>query len=224
MKTSPGLRGRDKTEPRGPAWANTIMLLFWLAAGAVTLLPFAYGTSPLDAILLRVPGNQGNWWHFLAAAPFFLAYPMIWLRVRALLSLQPSTAPGRRALWVCAGLSVAGTLLVEMPFILHLAGTKGWPTLSMLSTGLGIIAASAATLAARRRQMLPTQACVAGVTTAWMANACLCVVVYASAPGEFSSRSGWAVTMVLIWPMALEVLLMYAGALRSRLARIAIGD
>ena len=215
---------RGQAEPRGSAWANTLALLLWLAAGVVPLLPFAYGTSPLDAILLRVPGNQGNWWHFLAAAPFFLAYPLIWLRLRALLFAKPSTAPGRRALWLLAGLSILGTLLVEMPFILHLAGTKGWPTLSMLTTGLGIIAASAAIVAARRRQMLPTRACAAALITAYLADACLCLVVYASAPGNLSSRSGWVLTMVLVWPMALELLLLYAGAFRAQPVQIALGD
>ena len=31
-----------------------------VVACAVVFLPFAFDTSPLDAITLRVPGNQGN--------------------------------------------------------------------------------------------------------------------------------------------------------------------
>ena len=61
-------------EPRLPVWVNAIALLIWLLAGAVAFLPFAFNTSPWDAVTLRVPGNQGNWWHALVGAPFFLAF------------------------------------------------------------------------------------------------------------------------------------------------------
>jgi len=39
-----------------PAWVNAIALLIWLLAGAVAFLPFAFDTSPWDALTLRVPG------------------------------------------------------------------------------------------------------------------------------------------------------------------------
>jgi hypothetical protein len=61
--------------------ASAVALLIWLRAGAVTFLPFASDTSRWDTLTLRVPGNQGNWWHFLAAAPFFLALLAIWLHL-----------------------------------------------------------------------------------------------------------------------------------------------
>jgi len=77
-------------------WFDAIALLIWLLAGVVVFLPFAFDTSAWDAVTLRVQGNQGNWWHFLAGAPFFLAFPMIWLRLRSLFSSQLSTAIGRR--------------------------------------------------------------------------------------------------------------------------------
>jgi hypothetical protein len=113
----------SKEEP-GPTWINATVLLIWLVAGVVPFLPFALDTSPWDAVTLRVPGNQGNWWHLLVGAPFFLAYPMIWLRLRSLYSSQPSTAMGRRLVWSAVGISILGTILVEVPFLLHLAGTS----------------------------------------------------------------------------------------------------
>jgi len=87
------------TERLYSTWGNAIALLVWLAASAVAFLPFASDTSPWDALTLRVPGNQGNWWHFLAAAPFFLAFPTTWLHLRALFSSQLSTARGRKMIW-----------------------------------------------------------------------------------------------------------------------------
>jgi hypothetical protein len=193
------------------------MLLVWLAAGVLPFLPFAYSTSAWNAVTLNVPGNQGNWWHFLVGAPFFLAYPMIWLRVRTLIGGRPSSAGGRRLLWVLAGLSAVGTLLVEMPFLLHLAGTRGWPRLSMLTAGLGILAVSVAILATRRRNLAPTRACLAALNTAYLVNAALCLIVYAGAPGEFATRSGWTVAMVLLWPMAAELVWLWREALRGTL-------
>ena len=106
-------------------------------------------------------------------------------------------------------------MLVEAPFILHLAGTQGWPRLSMLTAGLGIVAVSAAILATRRRRLPPTRACLAALNTAYLASVALCLIVYAGSPGDFSTRSGWTVAMVLVWPIAAELLWMWAQALRA---------
>ena len=50
---------------------------------------------------------------------------------------------GRRLIWSAVGLSIGGTILVEVPFLLHLAGTSEWQRLSVLSLGFGIVVASA---------------------------------------------------------------------------------
>ena len=78
-------------EPNGE-WVNVIRLLMWLTAGVVALIPFAFDTSPWNAVTLQVPGNQGNWWHALVGAPFFLAYPAIWLRPRTPVSATLNAA------------------------------------------------------------------------------------------------------------------------------------
>jgi hypothetical protein len=206
-------------EALDPAWVNAIALLIWLSAGVVAFLPFAFGTSPWDAVTLHVPGNQGNWWHALVGAPFFLAYPMIWLRLRALFSTQPSTAIGRRLIWTAAGLSIVGTFLVEAPFLLHLAGTSEWQRLAVLGLGFGIVIASGIFLTVRRRQISPTRAGVAGLATAYLANAALCLVVYAGAAGDFWSRSGWMVTSVIVWPIALEHAWLLSCSFRTERGR-----
>src|SRR6202790_337328 len=71
---------------------------------------------PRALIRLRGPGNQGNWWHALVGAPFFLAFPMIWLRLRAVFSKQLSTSIGRRSIWIAVGLSTCGAISVQVPF------------------------------------------------------------------------------------------------------------
>jgi hypothetical protein len=93
MENQPSATGNNlvnqQAEASRPAWIDAAFLLIWLAAAAGTFIPFALDTSPWNALTFNVPGDQGNWWHFLVALPFFLAYPMIWLRLRSLLSAQP---------------------------------------------------------------------------------------------------------------------------------------
>jgi hypothetical protein len=192
------LPGPLLAEPRLPVWVNAIALLVWLLAGAVLFLPFAFNTSPWDAVTLRVPGNQGNWWHALVAAPFFLAFPMIWLRLRSLFSTQLSTSTRRRFIWIAVGLSTCGTNLVQVPFLLHLAGTSDWQLLSVLGLGFGIVIASAIFLFIRRRDIFPTRVCLVALDAAYLANAALCLVVYSDATGTIWSRSGWLLMMVIV--------------------------
>jgi hypothetical protein len=203
-------------DDRAPASLNAVGLLVSLLAGAVVFLPFALDTSPWDAVTLRVPGNQGNWWHALVGVPFFLAYPMIWLRLRSLFSTQLSTLAERRIISIAVGLSICGTILVEAPFLLHLAGTSEWQRLSVLCLGFGIVITSAALLFLRRRDMSPTRACLVGLSTAYLANAALCLVVYSAAPGVLWSRSGWLVTMVIVWPMLVELVWIFTQTAKTR--------
>jgi hypothetical protein len=216
LRTSEGNGTAWSKEGLYPAWGIAIALLIWLLAGAVAFLPFASNTSPWDALMLRVPGNQGNWWHFLAAAPFFLAFPTIWLHLRALFSSQLSTPMGRRLIWSAAGLSIAGTLAVESPFLLHLAGTSDWQRFAVLSLGFGIVIASAVTLFRRRHHISPTRACLAGLITAYLANAALCLVVYSQATGSVGSRSGWLVSMVIVWPIVWELVWLFIQTFRTQ--------
>jgi hypothetical protein len=210
-------------EGQGPTWFNAIALLLWLVAGAVAFLPFAFDTSPWDAVTLRVPGNQGNWWHLLVGAPFFLAYVMIWLRLRSLFSTRPPNPIGQRLIWFAVGLSICGTILVQVPFLLHLAGTSERQRLSILSLGFGIMIASAIMLLRRRRNFSPTQACVVGLDTAYLANAALCLVVYSGATGSFNSRAGWFVCMLIVWPIVFELLWIFLHPLGAQRSQIASG-
>jgi len=195
---------------------NAFALVVCLLAGAVVFLPFALDTSPWDAVTLRVPDNQGNWWHALVGAPFFLAFPMIWLRLRSLFSEQLSTSTGRRLMWIAAGLSACATILVQVPFLLHLAGTSEWQRLSVLGLGFGIVISSAILLFLRRRDMSPTRACLVALNTAYLANAALCLVVYSAAMGTVWSRSGWLVTMLIVWPMVLELVWLFIQSFKLR--------
>jgi hypothetical protein len=42
-------------ESRGPVWVNAGFVLVWLAAGVLVFLPFAFHTSPWDAVRFQVP-------------------------------------------------------------------------------------------------------------------------------------------------------------------------
>ena len=208
---------------RGSRWGSVLLLPVWAAAAVVAFVPFAFDTSPWDAVILRVPGNQGNWWHALAGAPFFLAFPMVWLRVRALAVERPLSALVRRVLLGIAMLSIAGTMAVETPFLLHLAGTSEWQRFVVLGFGFGIIVCSVAVLILRRRRIPAFSACVAGIETAYLANASLCLVVYSEATGSIWTRLGWFVSVVLVWPMGLELISILARSAGTS-ARVAGAD
>lgn len=209
------LKAVHPPDEQDPAWVNAVGLLVWLVAAAVAFLPFAFDTSPWDAVTLRVPGNQGNWWHFLAGAPCFLAFPMIWLRLHLLFAKQGLAASARRLLWFAVALSIGGTILVETPFLLHLAGTSEWQRFVVLGLGFGIMLTSVLVLILRRRHFAPAQACIAGLDTAFLANMALALVVYAGASGSLWSHVGWYVSMVIVWPIACELLWLLRRSLRT---------
>jgi hypothetical protein len=191
------------------------LFVIWLLAGVVPFLPFALNTSPWDAVRMHVPGNQGNWWHILVGIPFFLAYPAIWVRLRFRFSNDPLAIGARRVLWGAVAFSIGSTLAVETPFLLHLAGTSAWQRLAILCLGLGIVFCSGMVLFVRRRQISIRDAYLAGLSTAYLANAALCLVVYAGAAGSPWSRSGWMVSMVTFWPILIELIWFFVQSFQS---------
>jgi hypothetical protein len=145
---------------------------------------------------------------------------MIWLRLRSLFSMQLSTAIGRRLVWSAVGLSIVGTILVQAPFLSHLAGTSEWQRLSVLSLGFGITIASAIILSLRRRYISPTRVCLVGLDTAYLANAGLCLVVYAGAGGNIGSRLGWLVSIVIVWPIVFELIWLFIQTFKRNASQI----
>ena len=205
-----------------PFWLNTLALVVWILAAAVVFLPLALYTSPWDAVRFRVPDNQGNWWHFLIGAPFFLAFPVIWLRLRSLFSTRASTRAGRRLIWIVVALSTCGTILVEGPFLLRLGNLSrmnNWRWLSIVCPTLGILIASGALLLFRRRNIPPTRACLVGLNAAYLANAALCLIVYGPMAGTARSKLGWILMMVIVWPMLLELLWLCLKTFEAQVLR-----
>ena len=198
---------------------RTIMLLLSLIAGVLVFIPYAVHTSPLDAVMLNVPGDQGNWWHVLVGAPAFLAFPMIWLRLRAFFSEKLSTSTERRVIWTVAILCICGTFAVEVPFLLHRAGTSELQRLTVLFLGYGVPIVTAVLVLKYRAKISPTQASLIGLNAAYLANAGLCLPVYGQVPGTLGSKPGWLVMLVIVWPMLLEIVWIFVQASRTRIAR-----
>ena len=57
--------------------------------------------------------------------------------------------------------------------------------------------------------MSDTRACLVGLSAAYLANAALCLVVYSNAEGSITSRAGWLITMIIVWPMGLEIVWIF---------------
>jgi len=211
MKTVSKSNLQNINEVYLPRTENILMLLLWIMAAVCIVLPFAVGTSPLDALLLRVPNNEGNWWHVLVGLPFLLSLPMIWLRLHVLNSTQLPNFILRRTLWVAIVFSSIGTLLVETPFLLHRAGTSELQRLEVIFWGIGIILSTGWWLYVNRKQIHPTRACIIGLTAAYLANAFLCLIVYGETKFIDQSRLGWYVTLVIVLPMSIELIWLIFG-------------
>jgi hypothetical protein len=215
LSTSEGNGAVVSTERGASKWSDALALLVWVLAAVIVFVPFARDISAWDAVTLRVPGNQGNWWHVLVGLPFFLAYPMLWLRVGSVFSNRQPTQKGRRVIWSAVGVAIVGTISVETPFLMHLAGTSEWQRVAILGLGFGVMIVSALILLFRWRNISPTCACIAGLDAAYLANTALCLVVYSEATGTIWSRAGWLVSMVIVWPIAFDLILLLRMSLRS---------
>jgi hypothetical protein len=209
----------DLPQEQASTLFKLVMVVMSLIAGVLVFIPFAVHTSPLDAVMLNVPGDQGNWWHVLIGAPFFLAFPMIWLRLRAFLSKELSTSIERRVIWTVTILCVCGTFAVEIPFLLHRAGTSEPQRLAVLFLGYGIPIVTAVLLSKRKAKISPTQACLIGLNAAYLANAGLCLPVYGQVAGALRSKPGWLVMLVIVWPMLWEIVWMFAHTSKPTICR-----
>ena len=196
-------------------WIGSGSLALWLIAAVEVFVPFARYTSAWNALTLRVPGEQGNWWHVLVGYPFFLAYLLCWIKLRYLFTGHVPTLRGRRFIWSMVAISICATVMVEIPFMFRLAGTSASQRHLVVSLGFGIMLASATWLAYRRNWLTPTQRCVVGLITAYISNTALCLVVYSEATGTFWSRAGWLLSSWLIWPMAIELVWILGRAGRD---------
>jgi hypothetical protein len=54
-------------------------------------------------------------------------------------------------------------------------------------------------------------ACIAVLNAAYLANAFLCLIVYSDAAGSFHTRVGWFVTVIIVWPVSLELIAILAS-------------
>ena len=177
-------------EERAPVRYSVVGLLISVTAGATVFLPFALYTSPLDAVRFRVPGNLDS-----GGTTFDLD---------------------------SGALSICGTMLVEIPFLLrlgNLARMNQWRRLSIVCPTFGIIIASGAFLFLRRRDILPTRACLVGLNAAYLANAALCLIVYGPMPGTAGSRSGGIVTIVIVWPMLVELVWLFIQTFKIQVSQ-----
>jgi hypothetical protein len=187
-----------------PLLLRSVSVLAWIAAAAMVFVPFARYTSAWDALTLHVPGDQGNWWHVLVGLPFFLAYPLAWLSVGRFLSVKPLAGTVSLSLIVFASVSALGTALVEAPFVAQRAGTSTLQRFEVIVLGLGILSAGVGVLLARRRRIGVGDTCLMAMSTAYLANLAICLIVYSEATGSVWSRAGWLASTVLAVPIGCQ--------------------
>ena len=91
--------------------------------------------------------------------------------------------------------------------------------LAVLFLGYGVPIVTAVLVLKYRAEISPTRACLIGVNAAYLANAGLCLPVYGQVPGTLSSKPGWLVMLVIVWPMLLEIVWIFVQASRTTIAR-----
>ena len=93
-------------------------------------------------------------------------------------------------IWIVTILCVCGTFAVEIPFLLHRAGTSEAQRLVVLFLGYGIPIVTAVLLSKHKAKISPTQVCLIGLNATYLANAGLCLPVYGQVAGALSSKPG----------------------------------
>ena len=78
----------------------------------------------------------------------------------------------------------------------------------MTFPAFGVMIACAALLILRRNQISPTRACFVGLNAAYLANAAICLVLYAP-----MRNSGWFVIMAVASFMTLELVGIFIQSL-----------
>ena len=109
--------------------------------------------------------------------------------------------------------SVSGA--VEVPFLLHRAGTSEAQRLAVLFLGYGVPIVTGVLVMKFRAEISPTQTCLIGLNAAYLANAGSCLPVYGQVPGGSMSKPGWLITLVIVWPMLLEIVWIFVHASRA---------
>ena len=79
----------------------------------------------------------------------------------------------------------------------------------MVGPTFGVMIACAVLLILRRNQIPPTRACFVGLNAAYLANAAICLVLYAP-----MRNSGWFVVMAVASFMTLELVWIFIQSLR----------
>ena len=136
----------------------------------------------------------------------------------AFFSKELSTSLERRVIWTITILCVCGTFAVEIPFLLHRAGTSEAQRLVVLFLGYGIPIVTAVLLLKHKAEISPTHACLIGLNASYLANAGLCLPVYGQVAGALSSKPGWLVTLVIVWPMLLEIVWIFIHTSQATIA------
>lgn len=53
---------------------------------------------------------------------------------------------------------------------------------------------------------------MAGLNAAYLANLALCLVVYSGAAGSAGSKIGWLISIVILWPMIVELAILLTSS------------
>jgi hypothetical protein len=184
-------------------WSGVIALVISLPSTAVVFLDFAEGISPWNVASAFVFDELHFWsmedWQLaLCAAPFFLAFPLMWLGIRSIFSAKLS-GPESIGVWSLVGLSACATLIIDADLMVdffhyHNGG-------ELVAVGLGFVIGAPALIFCRRRRLSAERSRPVGLYICYVANGVICLIAFAE-----NKNLGWYVSLVIVCGMCAELM------------------
>jgi hypothetical protein len=184
-------------------WSGVIALVISLPLTAVVFLDFAEGISPWNVASAFVFDELHFWsmedWQLaLCAAPFFLAFPLMWLGIRSIFSAKLS-GPESIGVWSLVGLSACATLIIDADLMVDFFRYHNGGELA--AVGPGIVVGAAAAIVCRRRHFSAERCRLIGLYVCYVANGIVCLIAFAE-----NQNLGWYVALIIVCGMSGELL------------------
>lgn len=181
-------------------WPGLVALLISLPSAAVVFLDFAYHTSPWNVVAEFIADGvhfSSDWQLALFAAPFFLAFPLMWYGIRSIFSAKLSGQEGI-GIWSLIGLSACATLIVDANlmsdyFHYHTGG-------ELIAVALGIVIAAPTAIVCWRKRFSAERYRLIGLYICYLANGAICLIAFA----EYQNL-GWYITLIVVCGMLVEL-------------------
>jgi hypothetical protein len=201
---------------RPPMWLGVARLITAITAVVIVFLDFAYHVSPFDVgrEFVSPPGSNRDWEVMRLAGPFFLAFPLLWMRARQLFAVSLSL-PEYLLIRIAAAVSAATTAWWFVPRLFEMDRHDLFTMQSAVVIGgfMAIPVGAFILIFWRQRIDRDGKAAIA-LHAAYISNAIMCIC------GFDSGDPGWYLTVVVVPTFAVIEVAAWLIPSRPSIARI----